>query len=179
MSASPLSSVTGEVSNSKIAAIFPDARTAQASAARLREEMRLSERQIQVIAPGDRRPNRKLEPEGGGILRTVIVAHYRLAIVGAIVGVIAFAVMYGMDIPFVTRSPAGAFGMLLFYGTVGGLMIGGLVSLRPDHDPYIIKVREAVREGRAAVVVHIVDAQQRTQAVNALTAMGGDTIGTL
>ena len=40
-------------------------------------------------------------------------------------------------------------------GGIFGLMIGGLVSLRPDHDPYLIKVREALKDLETQGIVEI------------------------
>jgi hypothetical protein len=38
--------------------------------------------------------------------------------------------------------------------TLFGLMLGGLVTIRPDQVPYIRVARDALRAGHAVVVVH-------------------------
>lgn len=176
---STLSTVTGEISDSKVAAIFDSEKTARANARQLRSAFGLKQSQVQVITRNDRHPGRKLEPEGRGIFRTIILAHYRLGLAGLAVGAALFGLLYAMGIGAVVNSPGFAAALIIGYGGVFGLMAGGLVSLRPDHDPYLIKVREALAEGRSAVVVHAFDAQQRDDAERALAERGGETIRTL
>ena len=60
-----------------------------------------------------------------------------------------------------------------------GLMLGGLVALRPDQDAYIVSVREALREGRCAVVVHAFDAAQKARADELLAQLSPETVTTL
>lgn len=174
-----LSPVTGERSDSKVAAIFDSQDSARAIAARLREDVPLQPGQVQTISPQDRHPGRKLEPEGHGIFRTIIIAHYKLGLAGLAVGAVLFAVLYAMDVTAVVSSPALAAGLMVGYGGVFGLMAGGLVSLRPDHDPYLIKVRDALQDGRCAVVVHAFTDDERDRAERTLSAAGGETIRTL
>lgn len=168
-----------EVSNSKVAAIFPSASEAQNHAARLRSMLGLSERQVQVITPADGRPGRKLEPESHGIFRTMLWAHAKLGAIGAAAGALVFGAMRLLGLPFIVNSPFLSFGMLLFYGAVAGLLLGGLVTLRPDHDAYVFKVLGALREGDSAVIVHAFSVEQRDQAIKLLKTAGGETVATL
>jgi hypothetical protein len=174
-----LAPLTGEVSDSKVAAIFDDEATARRIAARLRKELSLQPAQAQVVGPHDRHPGRKLLPEGQGIFRTILIAHYKLGLAGLAIGAVVFAALYAMGIAMIVSSPMLAAALIIGYGGVFGLMFGGLVSLRPDQDPYLLKVREALQEGRYAVVVHAFDPEQRDRAEQSLAAHGGDTIRTL
>ena len=85
---SSLSHVTGEVSDSKVAAIFDSERRARRIAHLLRRSLRLKQSQVQVISGQDRHPGRKLEPEDRGIFRTMLVAHAKLGLVGLVVGAV-------------------------------------------------------------------------------------------
>jgi len=58
-------------------------------------------------------------------------------------------------------------------------MVGGLVTLRPDHDPYVMKVLGALREGDSAVVVHALSAEQKREAERILAQAGNETTSTL
>lgn len=174
-----LSALTGETSTSKVAAIFDSARAARRIAHGLRRELQLKQSQVQVITPDTRHPGRKLEPEGRGIARTIIIAHLRLGAAGLAAGALAFGLLYASGLDLVTSSPGFAAALIMGYGGVFGLMAGGLVALRPDHDPYIHRVRDALEDGRSAVVVHAFDADQREAAKQALAARGGDTVQTL
>jgi hypothetical protein len=134
---------------------------------------------VQLITPREGRVGRKLEPESHGIFVTMIRAHVGLGLAGAVVGALAFAVLYAMGLPFIVNSAPAAAAIAVFFGTVAGLLMGGLVTLRPDHDLYILKIREAVGEGRCAVVVHALSHQQMEIAADMLRRSGGDVVRTL
>ena len=174
-----LSALTGERSDSKVAAVFERESTARTVAGRLRRRLGLQSSQVQVVTPGDGHPGRKLEPEGRGIVRTIIVAHYKLGLAGMVLGGLVFAAMHAIGLGAVSNSPWAAAAVMIGYGGVFGLLAGGLVSLRPDHDPYIIKVQDALEAGRCAVVVHAFDSGQRDRAVEELAGAGGEPVRTL
>lgn len=176
---SVLSSLTGEISDSKVAAVFDSEDRARTIARELRAQLGLRDSQVQVISPHDRHPGRKLLPEGRGIFRTILIAHYKLGLAGLALGGLLFAILYAMGVSAVVSSPVLAGLLIVGYGGVFGLMVGGLVSLRPDQDPYLLKVRGALKEGCSAVVVHAFNAEERARAEDALTARGGDTVRTL
>lgn len=177
--ASPTSPITGELSNHKVAAVFTSTQTAQQAADAVFAELSLGAAQVQLIRPGEPRSSRKLEPESQGIWRTIVVAHIRLGIAGAVLGVLAFAGLYAMGLPFIVNSAVAALLILLFFGAVAGLMLGGLVSLRPDHDRYVEAAQEAMAAGNTTVVVHALTAEQRARAAEFLRARGGDVTSTL
>ena len=171
--------LTGEFSNSKLAAVFASESEARQAAAAVAATLSLGAAQVQVITPGEPHPGRKLEPEARGIGRTIVVAHIRLGLLGTVAGGLAFAVLMAMDVPFITSSPLAAALVLLFFGTVGGLMLGGLVSLRPDHDRYVEAARDAMAAGGTTVVVHAFSQEQRQQAADFLRGQGGEVTSTL
>jgi hypothetical protein len=173
------SPITGEVSNHKVAASFSSTSSAQRAADGVASTLALRAAQVQLVRPGDVHPGRKLEPESAGIWRTIVVAHIRLGIAGAVVAALAFFALYAAGIPFIVNSAIAAFLVLVFFGTVAGLMLGGLVSLRPDHDRMVEATREATAEGQTTVVVHAFSAEQRAQAADFLRASGGDVTSTL
>lgn len=176
MSDNPL---TGEVSNSKLAAVFDSTAAARDAAAALLSEAGLQPQQVKVITPDEPDANIKLEPEGKGIWRTILVAHVRLGIVGAILGAIAFGAMMWAGLPFVTRSPVAAGLVTIFFATVGGLLLGGLVSIRPDHDRYVHATRDAMEARRTTVVVHALSKDEQQRASELLSARGADVTATL
>ena len=171
--------LTGEVSNSKVAAVFGSQADARRAARAVAAALSLEAAQVQVIAPGQSHPGRKLEPESRGIWHTIVVAHTRLGIAGAVAGLVVFAVLMAVGVQFVTSSPVAAALVLLFFGTVAGLLLGGLVSLRPDHDRYMLATREAMAEGSTTVVVHAFSMEQREQAAEFLRGQGGEVTSTL
>jgi len=173
------SPITGELSNSKVAAVFPGEIAARQAAAGVSAALTLGAAQVQVITPAEPHADRKLEPEDRGIGRTIVVAHVRLGIVGIVAGALAFVVMRAAGIAFIVNSPVAAALVLTGFGGVAGLMLGGLVSLRPDHDHYVEATRDAMAAGNTTVVVHAFSAEQREQAAEFLRAQGGKVTSTL
>ena len=171
--------VTAEVSNHKVAAAFPDANTARQAAAAVASSLSLATSQVQLIRPGDPHPGRKLEPESRGIWQTIVVAHVKLGIAGVVAGVVVFGVLYATGLPFIVNSAVAALLVLVFFGGVAGLMLGGLVSLRPDHDRYVEATRDAMEAGKTTVLVHAFSVAQRAQAADFLRDRGGQVTSTL
>ena len=176
MSDNPL---TGEVSNSKLAAVFDSGADARDAAAALLSEAGLQPQQVKVVGPDEPDANIKLEPEGRGIWRTILVAHVKLGIVGAILGAIAFGIMMWAGLPFVTRSPVAAAAVTIAFATVGGLLLGGLVSIRPDHDRYVQATHDAMEARRTTVVVHALSKDEQQRASELLSARGAEVTATL
>ncbi|MET0892881.1 MAG: hypothetical protein ABWY01_04865 [Pseudoxanthomonas sp.] len=173
------STFSAELSNSKVAAIFADPASAREAAARLRQALVLADAQVQVIAPGDPRPGSKLEPESRGIFRTMLRAHLRLGLLGAVAGAVVFAVLYTRGIPYIVNSAVMAGAVIVAFGAVAGLFLGGLFTLRPDHDPYITRVYAALDLGRTAVVVHSFSREQNAQAADFLKQYSDEVVATL
>ncbi|HSD18136.1 MAG TPA: hypothetical protein VLC71_12875 [Thermomonas sp.] len=176
---SETSPITGELSNSKVAAVFPRPVDAQAAAAAVAQALSLGAAQVQVITPSEPHPGRLLEPESRGIWRTIVSAHLKLGIAGAVIGLLVFAGLRAYGLPFIVNSPVAAALVLLFFGTVAGLMLGGLVALRPDHDRYVEATRDAMASGNTTVVVHAFSSGQADQAADFLRAQGGEVTSTL
>ena len=171
--------LTGEASNSKVAALFDEHDAARAAAVDVQDALGLSEGQVQVVTPGDVRPGRKLEPESHGIWRTAIRAHAWLGASGLVLGIALFCVMWLMGVPFVVNAALPALFACVFFGGTAGLLLGGLLTLRPDQDLYLIKVRTALDAGRCAVVVHAFNREQAALARTRLEAHSSEVVSTL
>jgi hypothetical protein len=169
--------LTGEVSNSKLAAVFDSESAARVAAAAL-ADIGLQPAQVKLVTPDEPHPGIQLEPEGGGIWRTIVVAHAWLGVAGVFAGVVAFVIAAWAGVPLIVRSPWAAGLAMAAFGGVGGLLLGGLVSLRPDHDPYLLATREAMAQRRTTVVVHALSAQQLQRADEILAARGADVTRT-
>ena len=171
--------ITGEVSNSKVAAVLSNEVEAQRVADHLRRSLNLSRSHVRLITSRDRGVGKKLEPESHGIFLTMLRAHLWLGLAGAGLGALLFAILYSMGIPFIVNSAVMAAAVIVFFGATAGLFMGGLVTLRPDHDPYILKIRDALEEGKCAVVVHALSHEQMKIAADMLQRSGGDVVRTL
>lgn len=173
------SGLIGEASGSKVAAVFASEDRARQVAAQLPATLGLPQTQVRLVTPHDRHPGRKLEPENQGIVRTMIRAHAWLGALGAIVGALVFAVMWALGVGMVVNAAKAAAFACVVFGTFAGLFLGGLVSLRPDHDIYINRVLEALKDDQCAVVVHALSHEQSESARKELEAMGGAVVSTL
>ncbi len=171
--------VFGEKSLSKLAAVFDSRAQADNVAARLREQFKLDTAQLQVISPDDPHPGRKIEPESRGIRQTAIKAHITFGLLGIVAGLVIFAILWGMHISAVQSSPLAVVGVLVFFGAVFGLFAGGLITLRPDQDHVIQKVRDALAEGRYVIVAHPRDYTQREELSAALNRVSAEVGGSL
>jgi hypothetical protein len=171
--------IFGEQSLTKVAALFDQAIDAQAAAERVVRDGRLPLKRVLVVGPGDRALGRKLEPEDRGIFLTLLKAHISLGAGGLVAGLlfgwiqVIAGVGYAVASPYYTVGVAGALGM------IAGLVLGGLVTLRPDHTMLITKVKDGLRKGQWAVVVHPTSRDQETRALNVLEHCGGAVIQTL
>ncbi|HKK02631.1 MAG TPA: hypothetical protein VKA17_01785 [Gammaproteobacteria bacterium] len=169
-------SLSGEKYNHEVAAVFGAGEPAEKAAREVREALELRAVQVEVLHPGDKALGRSLEPESRGIFETLVRAHFWLGVAGAMAGFLLYLLLSFTGLPMVTNSPVIAGVVMVGFGAVIGLMLGGLVTLRPDHDPYIFRVRAAVRDGQSAVLVHGASLEQRKAAEDELGRLGGDVI---
>ena len=81
-------------------------------------------------------------------------AHVTCAIVGLAIALLAYIGLWAAGVTAILSTPAMSLVAMLLFGAMFGLMVGGLITIRPDHDAVIAPVREAVQDGRWSVVVH-------------------------
>ncbi len=171
--------LTGEKFDHKIAAIFASDSKANAAAESVRDTLGLEQRQVIVISPEDKHQGRELEPDSKGILHTIIRSHLWLAGMGAVSGLVLFVVTYSAGIGFVVNNAVAAAILMIVYCAVMGLLLAGLLSLRPDHTPYIVKSQAALKEGKSVVTVHASSLEQMQQANTELEKHSSQIVTTL
>jgi len=171
--------VTGEVSNSKLAAVFDSESAARAAAEAVVNQTGLQSAQVKLITPREPHPNIKLQPEGQGIWHTILLAHLWLGIAGLVAGALVFGLLMWLGVTIVVSSPVVSAVVFVFFGAVGGLMLGGVVSLRPDQDRYVQAAQDAIADHRTTVVVHALSAGQADQAADILSGLGAEVTRTL
>lgn len=147
-------SPTGESSSHKMAAVFDDADQARLAQKQLGESIDLNQEQTDILEPGSRGKARRLLPESEGIWRTWLKAHAVFGAAGALIGMTAFLTLLLADVGVVSDNPVLAGLVFLHVPTLMGLLVGGLFSLRPDQSPYLYAARDALRSGKAVLVVH-------------------------
>jgi len=167
-------SLFGERSLTKVAAVFDTRDAAEIAVQRLQEVPGMSASQVQLVGPSDRSGgvaaplSRKLEPEQAGIWRTLIRAHIVTGSIGAVAGCMLYLAFRWEHHPAILSSPLLSLVVMIFFGGIFGMMVGGLLTLRPDHYRVMASVRKALKRGRWAVVSHPVNTQQTTLVMNEL-----------
>ena len=180
-----LQGLFGERSLTKVVGIFPSRAAAEAAAAGLSAAAALTADQVRTLGPEDASGSRNtllgrsIEPEQGGIFRTMVRAHVVLGALGAAAGVAVYAALRGAGQPAILSSPGFSFGTIVGLGTIFGLLLGGLIALRPDHIKLINEVRTALKSGGWAVVAHPTRAQQTDAAAAYFTKCGARVLRSL
>lgn len=169
----------GERARSKIAAAFDTQQEAEHALESLRTAADFGSGQLQLVAPFEKDYGRKLEPESQGVARTAAKTHLILGPIGLVLGVLVWIVLFAMDMAVIRSSPLVSAIAIIFFMTVAGLLLGGLLTARPDHQRVIQEVRSATEAGKWSVVVHPLSPAQHEVATAALHRQGADAKTTL
>lgn len=177
--------ITGERAVTKIAGIFRDEDDARSAVSRLKSKMKINPYQIKLMSPNDEHEpdspsfSRRLEPESRGIAGTVMRTHLTTGALGAFAGLVLYLALVVTSNAAVVSSPGISLFVALMVGTLGGLILGGLFSLRPDHALVIESVRQAMKSGNWAVVVHPTSRRQLHEASRTLQKHHADVVRSL
>ncbi|WP_018506932.1 hypothetical protein [Thiobacillus thioparus] len=170
--------IFGERSLTKVAGLFMNRSGAEDAAQQVKRTAGLDDAQVNLVgppdgdAPGSPAFSSKLEPEQAGIWRTLVRAHVASGTAGIAVGVLLYLGFIVAGNPAVMSTPGMSLMAFVFFGGLLGLLVGGLLTVRPDHLLVITSVRRAIRKGRWAVVIHPVTQAQIDRAVNELRGRG-------
>ena len=168
----------GERSLTLIGAVFPDSGSARAAEHALERDAALNG-EVAVIGPDDPLTALKLEPETHGIWKTAIRSHAVLGLVGLALGLLAALLLQATGWPAAVSS----FGyLLLFLGVMGafaGMLIAGMITLRPDHGIVIRQLREALARRHWALVVRPRSEDHALRAMERLQALGASPLRSL
>ena len=102
-----------------------------------------------------------------------------MGFLGLVAGVVLWGLLYIVGVPAVVSSPYYSGGAIIAFATVAGLLLGGLVTARPDHQRVIQAVDSATKAGRWSLVVHPRDPQQCEQAERVFKAANVETVRSL
>jgi len=166
----------GERATTKVAAIYPDEAQANAMADRLRTQGDLNATQVWVVAPGDDAFARKLEPEPAGVFRTGVRSHLVFGVAGLLVGLLIWAVLRAMEVRMIVTTPVLSLVAFLFVAGSAGGLLAGLLTIRPDHQLVIQRVRTACTSGEWSLVVHPRSPKECDRVVEVLTASGAQVV---
>lgn len=156
--------IMGEDYSHKVSAEFDSQEAADRAVQLLVEKAHIPRQQIDIVNPNDPLIARKLEPEVTGISRTLAKSHLVFGGAGFVLGIVLSIILTTMGPALTQASPLFTFIAVIFLSTALALLLAGLVSLRPDHDPLIAKTRTASRTGHWTVVVHCASQEQQDKA---------------
>ncbi|NHA14766.1 hypothetical protein [Thioalkalivibrio sp. XN279] len=145
-----------------------------------------AERAVRELAAQDIAPAQVEILEGQGHMRVARSAekratrtalirwHALLGAAGLLVGALCWLFAWYARLPLVLAMP----GLMLFvavaFGVVAGLLLGGLLSIRPTKGWLAAAARDDARAGDFPVVVHATDRKQAHKAREILAAAEGD-----
>lgn len=167
--------LSGEQSNTKIVAVFNTKLAAEECAQKIQEKG-LDPNQFDIVAPNEEGYDRKLEPESQGVKRTAIKAHLTFGVLGLVFGAIVWAILFFLDLAFIKSALISGLIAFLFFGTVAGLLLGGFITMRVDHQVVIQAVDTAVHEGHWSLVMHPRDREQAQLMTQSLSELGIDSV---
>jgi len=168
--------IFGERSLTKVAGLFTSKSQAENVAQQVKQAAGLDDPQVYLVGPPDGAAfnspafSRKLEPEQAGVLRTLIRAHVVTGTVGVIIGLLLYLGFIVADSAAFKSTPGISLAAMIFFGGLIGLLVGGVLTVRPDHILVIAAVRRAVRQGRWALVIHPLTQRQLDAAMRELRA---------
>lgn len=177
--------IFGERSVTKVAGLYNSNEAARVAAQNLVENSPLSPSQVRVVGPADTVPtyntgiSRAIEPESQGIWHTLIKSHLAAGLAGLFAGLVLLGVFIVAGNQAVVSSLFLSLVSFAGFGLVFGLLVGGALSMRPDHGHVVSVVRQGLKEGQWAVIVHPVNADQTHEAVKVLETGSDKLVRTL
>jgi hypothetical protein len=163
----------------RVGAVFASESTARAAAASLGREIGVARDRVEMIRPDDRGWADKVEPETAAIGRTLARSHIILGVGGLLAGFAVASALLLADLRMAETSPSMTFAFVGFLGAVAGLLVAGLISLRPDHDRVISRARTAANSGSWMIVVFTDNHEETVNVGSALKGMADGVVTSL
>jgi hypothetical protein len=167
----------------RVAGLFDTRMGAERTARDLPGASGLRPDQVTVLSPLDAQADRRAaqDPSAGdsadgrgqpAIPVSVIRPHVAAGALGLLLGVLLYAVLMAAASPAMHVAPVLMLAVLAALGSLFGLMLGGLLALRPDESRVVARVRRGLDRGRWAVLAMPVDAGQTRRVVAAFARQG-------
>lgn len=160
----------------QIASVFTNEKDARESVNELVKTTNISREQLTVIKPNDNEFSEKLEGDSRALGKLMWHSHLILGAAGLFVGAVVafFLVSYG---PAMTQqNPFWTYLALISPGLFTGLFVAGLLSLRPDRNLIIEKVKSAIKQNRFAIVVNLRKNQSGKEVLHVLRKHSIDSV---
>src|SRR5690554_329104 len=95
----------GERATTKIAGAFDRHEDATSTMDALKEQVKLKGKQLQLIAPNEKKFGTKLEPEVQGIARTAVRSHIVMGVCGLALGIALWVILYAIGWNLIRSTP--------------------------------------------------------------------------
>ena len=174
-----MSSFSKEKHPSKVGALFWTLRDARRIVDKIQHDPATESVEVTVLHPTDTDVDSKLQPDSQGVKRTLFRTHRNFSLIGIGAGLGIFCLALLLDAREVTASPLLAATVLTFAGAICGLILAGLISLRPDHDKLLRLSSRARKSGCWMVVAHTGDPAQSVRAREHMRTRAVKTVATL
>ena len=145
--------INQESKPSKLAAVFDDEQKALEAKQTLVNDGHFKQQDIEMIQPKDNHTSEKIEPESKAIARFITRSHFIFGGIGLLVGLAIASALVASGPMMTQSSPLYTYIALAIVGTFVGMLLAGLVSLRPDHDPLINDTVSAKRHNLWTLIV--------------------------
>lgn len=153
--------IQNEKYTGRVAAVYGDEASAHAAKQKLIDNG-ISPSLINVVKPDDSAISRKIEPDSQGIAKTIVKSHGWLGLIGVIAGILIATILVFSGPEMTQSSPLFTYLVFIFFGLLFGMMLAGMISIRPDHDPLITKTIEASHEHHWTVTVQTEEHEEIT-----------------
>lgn len=169
--------ISGDQSFPLVAGTFRNPIAAADAARRLQD--RLPTAEVRLVQPGAPVLPQTLEPDDDGFFRTLVRSQVWLGLVGGVLGLTGAGALIAAGWQAAVSSPGFIVLIAGAGGAVAGLLVAGLVTLRPDRSAVIRQVRNRIRHGSWAVVARPGDRASADSALALLQAAGGQVLRSL
>lgn len=137
----------------KVAAIYRDQSSANEALAHLRQGG-FSDQQLRLLGPSDDQAERKLEPEGDDVAKTVLKDVAVGGGVGGALGLAGSAALGAAGIALFLTQPVAATLVIAGYSAGVGGVVGFLKGIKVKESVFLGAAEDAVRQGYWVLVAH-------------------------
>ena len=152
-------------SANKTMGVFPSGDSAEKAAKELSHILSDDASRIILVEPNDPALETKLKNEYSHMGQAAISAHIWSAVLGVLVGVVFWAMLYYSNIPmFVHEAPTALLGSICVFLLIG-VLVGCLVAYMPSGNNIIRPTKEAAANGKWVVMAYPISSREKKAAV--------------
>ncbi|MCP5390011.1 MAG: hypothetical protein H6920_00075 [Sphingomonadaceae bacterium] len=163
-----ISRLMGARASTRIGAAFDTHSDASEAASRLQEIVGIGADQVQVLDPGRSAIADVEQDDAHGFRNVLWRAHVGISAVGLVLALIAAVALIVLDVSAFSWRPVYTLLTFAFVGALGGLFIGGLITLPLDHGRPLATDADAAQRRRWGLVV---TTRNRTEAARVKSAL--------